>query len=167
MLMGVWGWPLGWLCSAGVFGLPCLASFPFRSCCKEGEPKCYLLLALQSLVGRCCFHLRGGQCSFHAGPGIWQGEMPLLHHWDLSVWLQPRLCACNKTAIVLCRLLKLLRAFQLSPCTPPLSEGRQVAEGILLSPKITQACPAPVVLVMRSWLRLPSTSWCLEAFKNC
>lgn len=81
-----------------MFGLPCLASFPFRRSCKEGDPKHYLLLALQSRVGRWCIHLRRGQCSFHAGPGIWLGEMPLLHCWNLFVWLQSKFCASNKNS---------------------------------------------------------------------
>lgn len=49
----------------------------------------------------------------------------------------------TRTAVVLCKFLKLLHAFQLSPYLPPLSEGRQVAEGITWS---HQRSPKPALL---------------------
>ncbi|XP_035422654.1 uncharacterized protein LOC118258148 isoform X1 [Cygnus atratus] len=63
------------------------------SCRGEGEPKLYLLLALPSLVGRCCLFLRRGWRGFCAGQGVWRWEMPLLHSWDLSADVARAPCA--------------------------------------------------------------------------
>lgn len=144
--------------------MPCLASFPFRSCCREGELKHYLLLALQSHWKMLLpFKKRMVQLPMQ-DQAFGEGKCLFCIAGTCVCGYSPSSVLVSRTVIVLCRLPSCFTAFGSAPALPPLSEGTQVAEGIQVSPKITQACSAPAVSVMRSWLRLPSTSWCREAF---
>lgn len=67
----------------------------------------------------------------------------------------------TRAAIVLCQLLQLLGAFQLSPVLPALSGGRQVAQGILVPSLLCPTCIRNEI-----WLRPSQHILVQEALKT-